>query len=81
MNPDAIHLLFNQLNQGLHDAGKELGDVTLVQLAQVIDGAHQDFMDIIDPPDEEFHEPYMGYTPGEDDRPERGAIPGEMYRA
>ena len=26
-------------------------------------------------------EPYMGYTPGEDDRPERGAWPGERYMA
>jgi hypothetical protein len=31
--------------------------------------------------DEDFVEPYMGYTPGEDDLPERGAWPGERYMA
>lgn len=31
--------------------------------------------------DDRWHEPYMGYTPGEDDLPEKGAWPGEMYRA
>lgn len=31
--------------------------------------------------DDQTPEPYMGYTPGEDDPPERGAFPGERYMA
>ena len=31
--------------------------------------------------EDDYTEPYMGYTPGEDDLPEKGAWPGEMFRA
>ena len=45
-------------------------------LAFLLDNA-----ELLAPPEEDNPEPYMGYSPGEDARPEPGAIPGEMFRA